>query len=97
MKAVFISFNQAYYDDILSIMDHNNIRGFTYWESIQGRGSETGEPHYGSHAWPTMNSAIMAVVDDSKVDTFLALLHRLDKQTEALGLRAFVWNVEKSI
>ena len=75
MKAIFISFNQAYYEMILSIMDRNNIRGFTYWEEVQGRGSKNGEPHYGSHAWPTLNSAILAMVPDEKVDPFLDLLH----------------------
>ena len=97
MKAIFISFNQAYYEMILSIMDRNNIRGFTYWEEVQGRGSKNGEPHYGSHAWPTPNSAILAMVPDEKVDPFLDLLHKMDLQTEAQGLRAFVWNIEKSI
>ena len=97
MKAIFISFNQAYSEMILSIMDRNNIRGFTYWEEVQGRGSKNGEPHYGSHAWPTLNSAILAMVPDEKVDPFLDLLHKMDLQTEAQGLRAFVWNIEKSI
>ena len=97
MKAIFISFNQAYYEMILSIMDHNNIRGFTYWEEVQGRGSKNGEPHYGSHAWPTLNSAILAMVPDEKVDPLLDLLHKMDLKTEAQGLRAFVWNIEKSI
>ena len=92
MKAIFISFNQAYYEMILSIMDRNNIRGFTYWEEVQGRGSKNGE-----HAWPTLNSAILAMVPDEKVDPFLDLLHKMDLQTEAQGLRAFVWNIEKSI
>ena len=97
MKAIFISFNQAYYEAIVSIMDRNNIRGFTYWEEVQGRGSKNGEPHYGSHAWPTLNSAILAMVPDEKVDPFLDLLHKMDLQTDAQGLRAFVWNIEKSI
>ena len=97
MKAIFISFNQAYYEMILSIMDRNNIRGFTYWEEVQGRGSKNGEPHDGSHAWPTLNSAILAMVPDEKVDPFLDLLQKMDLQTEAQGLRAFVWNIEKSI
>ncbi len=97
MKAIFVSFNQAYYEMILSLMDRNNIRGFTFWEQVQGRGSKTGEPHYGSHAWPTLNSAIITMVDEKQVDHFLDLLDKLDKQTEALGLRAFVWNIEKSI
>ena len=97
MKAIFISFNQAYYEMILSIMDRNKLRGFTYWEELQGRGSKTGDPHYGNHAWPTLNSAILTMVEDEKVDNFLNLLHKIDKQTEAQGLRAFVWNIEKSI
>ena len=97
MKAVFISFYQAYYEDILAIMDHNSLRGFTRWEVVQGRGSKKGEPHYGNHAWPALNSAILAMVEDDKVDYFLEQLHRLDKQTEAQGLRAFVWNIEQSI
>ena len=86
MKAIFVSFNQAYYEMILNVMDRNNIRGF-----------KTGEPHYGSHAWPTLNSAILAMVDDEKVDHFLEILHQMDQKTEAQGLRAFVWNIEKTI
>ena len=55
MKAVFIAFDQAHLEMIHSILDHHNCRGFSYWENIQGRGSVKGEPHYGSHAWPSMN------------------------------------------
>ena len=97
MKAIFISFNQAYYEMILSIMDRNNIRGFTYWEEVQGRGSKTGDPHYGSHAWPSMCSAIITIIDEAKVDPLLDALHRMDEETQQLGLRAFVWNIEKTI
>ena len=97
MKSVFISYNQAYQEEILQIMDRNNIRGFTQWEEVQGRGSNSGEPHYGSHAWPTLNSAIIAIVEDAKVDGFLSRLRELDQTTEAQGLRAFVWNVEQTI
>ena len=80
MKAIFISFNQAYYEMILKTMDRMNIRGFTYWEEVQGRGSKTGEPHFGNHAWPTLNGAIMTMVDDQKVDSFLAQLHRSEER-----------------
>ena len=95
MKAVFISFNQAYYEMIISILDHNNVRGFTYWENVQGRGSRNGEPHYGNHAWPAMNSAILTITDEIHADILLNLLSRLDKQTEALGLRVFTWDIDK--
>lgn len=97
MKAVFITFDQAYYERILSVLDHQNCRGFTYFEQVQGRGSKTGDPHYGSHAWPSMCSAIVTIVHDEQVDSLLDVLHNMDKATEMLGLRAFVWNVEKTI
>ena len=97
MKAIFITFDQAHFESIYSLLEHNNARRFTYWPEVQGRGSKTGEPHYGSHAWPSMNSAIITMVEDRQVDLLLGLLEKLDKQTEALGLRAFVLNVEKMI
>ena len=97
MKAIFISFNQAYYESIVNLMDRINLRGFTYWNEVQGRGSRTGEPHYGNHAWPTLNAAILTMVPDEKVEHFLSQLHQMDKATEAQGLRAFVWNIEQTI
>lgn len=97
MKAIFISFNQAYYEIIITIMDRNGIRGYTYWETVQGRGSHKGEPHLGSHAWPSLNGAILTMVEDGQVEHFLDLLHKLDQQTDAQGLRAFILNVERTI
>lgn len=97
MKAIFIAFNQASYEMIVSLMERNNIQGYTYWESVAGKGGRTGEPHLGTHAWPTMNSAILTMVEDEKVDRFLKLLHKLDTQSEEQGLRAFVLNVEQNI
>lgn len=97
MKSVFIAFDQAYTERIVDLLTRLNCRGFSMVEQLQGRGSKTGEPHYGSHAWPSMCSGILAIVEDSIVDTLLDELHKMDKATERLGLRAFVWNVEKSI
>ena len=97
MKSVMITFDQAFYERIIATLDRLNCRGFSYWEQVQGRGSKTGEPHFGSHAWPSMCSAIMTVVDDARVEPLLKALHAMDKETEMLGLRAFVWNIEQSI
>lgn len=97
MKAIFIAFNQAHYEDIVCIMDLNEIKGFSHWDNVAGRGSHTGEPHLGSHAWPTMNGAFLTMVEDDKVERFLKLLNKLDSQAENQGLRAFVLNVEQAI
>ncbi|KAA6344068.1 hypothetical protein EZS27_008288 [termite gut metagenome] len=97
MKSILITFDQAYYEHIIALLDRMSCRGFSHLERVQGRGSKTGEPHYGSHSWPSLCSAIITVVDDSKVDPLLKTLHEMDKKTEKLGLRAFVWNIEKGI
>ena len=94
MKAIFIAFDQAHYDDVINVLNHNNCRGFTYWQDVQGRGTRTGEPHYGSHAWPGMNSSIMSIVEDARVSPVLEALRAIDEAKPALGLRAFVWTVE---
>ena len=79
MKAVFLSYNQALTDRVNAILDEQGIRGFTKWALTEGRGSVDGEPHYGTHAWPSMNASILAIVDAA---------------TRMQGARAFVWNIE---
>ena len=81
----------------MALLDRHNCRGFSYWQQVQGRGSVKGEPHYGSHACPSMCSAIITVVDEAKVAPLLDALHALDVETPQLGLRAFVWNIEQTI
>ena len=97
MKTIFITYDQANHDNVLEVLDRSNVRGYTLLEQVKGRGSKTGNPHMGSHAWPTMNSAIITVVDDDVVDILMQRLKEVDTDNEMLGLRAFVWNVEMSI
>ena len=97
MKAVFIVYNQAHVEEAEAILAHAGIQGFTRWEDIQGAGSRGGEPHLGTHAWPGKNMATMVIIEDSLVDNLLKELKELDESAEMQGLRAFVWNIEKSI
>lgn len=94
MKAVMIILDQAHYDIIVDKLDRLNIRGFTSLKEVYGKGSNDGIPHYGSHAWPSVNNAILTVVADEKVEGLLSYLRELDNESANLGLRAFVWNIE---
>ena len=94
MKSILITFDQAYQHRIIDALDKFNCRGFTYFEQVQGRGTNTGDPHYGSHAWPSMCSAIISLVEDHRVKPILDHLRYMDEATPMLGLRAFVWNIE---
>ena len=93
MKAIFISNNQALTDRINKLLDDHGVRGVTRWALTEGRGSNTGEPHYGTHAWPSMNSSILAIVEDEKIPVLLEALKEIDLLTEQQGSRAFVWDI----
>lgn len=97
MKAVFLSCNQSMYDSVLDIMNELGIRGFTGWEELIGRGTNDGEPHLGNHAWPSMNSALISIVEDATAAEFLKRLKQLDDDNLKQGLRAFAWTVTDSI
>lgn len=95
MKSVFITFDISHKNDVIDLLTHNNCRGFSFFDHMQGRGSSTGDPHYGTHAWPSMCGSIIAIVEDKVVDKLLSEIKALDEETPQLGLRAFVWNIEK--
>ena len=97
MKAVFLACNQSMFDAVMDVMKDMGIRGFTGWEELMGCGSNDGEPHLGSHAWPTMNSALISVMEDDKAAAFMARLKELDTENDQQGLRAFAWNVTDMI
>lgn len=77
------------------MLTHNSCRGYSFFDQMQGRGSKDGDPHYGSHAWPSMCGSIITIVEDSKVANILRDIEAIDKETPQLGLRAFVWNIEQ--
>ena len=98
MIAIFVACNQAVYDDVIEVMHRHNIKGFTGWDNVTGAGSRGGEPHLGTNAWPTMNSALITFVEDEeRAKRFMDALSTLDKQFEKLGLRAFSWKVDSTI
>ncbi len=92
-----IVFNQASTERVEYLLDTLEVRGFTFWENVQGRGHQNGEPHRGTHTWPEMNNAVMAVVEDDKVEAVLLAVRKLDKRNEEVGIRAFVWNIEQMV
>ena len=97
MKAIFIVFNQADTDRVEYMLDMLGINGFTFFENVQGRGTNGGEPRRGTHTWPEMNSAVITIVEDDQVDELLDTVKKLDMRNKEVGVRAFVWNIEQTV
>jgi hypothetical protein len=93
MVSIFIVYGQGISSEIHELLDEFEIRGFTRWEDVMGRGSKTGEPRYGTHTWPALNNAILAVTENDKVDSFFEKLRQLDQQMPQQGLKTFTWSV----
>ena len=97
MKSVMIIFNQANTERVEYMLDILEIRGFTFFEQVQGRGSHDGDPRRGTHDWPEMNSCVITIVDDEKVPSLLEAIEKLDMRNKEVGVRAFVWNIEATV
>lgn len=97
MKAIMIIYNQAHSEKIEYLLDKLGIKGYTLWENVQGRGTRTGVPHLGTHAWPEINKSVLAVVEDDIVDIVLNNVKKIDAINDEVGIRAFVWDVVKSV
>ncbi len=97
MKAVYIVFNQAHTERVEYILDRLNIRGFSWWNEVKGRGSVDGEPRMGTHTWPEMNSALMTIIPDEQVKPLLEKVKKVDEINKEVGIRAFVWEITASV
>ncbi|HDJ34174.1 MAG TPA: hypothetical protein ENF21_08795 [Bacteroidetes bacterium] len=93
MKAIFIVYNHAHTEKVQYMLDKLEIRGFTMWTDIYGRGSVTGDPHMNTHTWPEQNGAVLTVVEDPLVDQVLHYVKKMDEENQDVGIRAFVWEI----
>ena len=79
------------------MLDKLEIKGYSLWENVQGRGTNTGVPHLGTHAWPEINKSVLTMVSDELVDTVLDKIKKIDAVNEEVGIRAFVWDISKMV
>ena len=97
MKAILIVYNQALTEKVEYMLEHLNIRGFTQFPQVMGTGTTNGEPRMGTHTWPEMNSATITIVEDNLVDIVLDKVKKMDAINFEVGIRAFVWSIEKTV
>jgi nitrogen regulatory protein PII len=97
MKAIIIIYNQAHTEKVEYMLDKLGIKGYSLWENVQGRGSNTGVPHLGTHAWPEINKSVLSIIDDTLVDILLDKIKKIDAINKEVGIRAFVWDILKTV
>lgn len=97
MKAVMIVYNHGITEEVNEALEALGIRGYTKFLNVHGQGSVKGEPHLGTHIWPSQNSVIITIVDDNQLDPLLEKVKAINQEAEEQGIHAFVWNIEKMV
>lgn len=97
MKAVMIVYNHGITEEVDEALEKLNIRGFTRFLDVHGQGSKKGEPHLGTHIWPSKNAVVITVIEDYLVESLLEKVKEINAEAEEQGIHAFVWNVEKIV
>jgi nitrogen regulatory protein PII len=97
MKAIMIIFNQAHTEKVEYMLEKLGINGYSLLENVQGRGTNTGVPHQGTHTWPEINKSVLTIVEDDNVDIILSKVKKIDAINEEVGIRAFVWDILKMV
>jgi nitrogen regulatory protein PII len=97
MKAIMIIYNQAHTEKVEYMLDKLGIKGYSLWENVQGRGTSNGVPHLGTHTWPEINKCVLTIIEDDQVDNLLDKVKKIDAVNEEVGIRAFVWDIQKMV
>jgi len=97
MKAVMIIYNQAHTEKVEYVLEKSGIKGYSLWENVQGQGTNTGVPHLGTHTWPEINKSLLTIIEDDQVDHLLDKVKKIDSINDEVGIRAFVWDVLKTV
>lgn len=97
MKAVMIVYNHGITEEVAEALEALKIRGYTKFLNVHGQGSEKGEPHLGTHIWPSQNAVVLTIVKDELVEPLLEKVNQINQEAEEQGIHAFVWNIEKMV
>ncbi len=84
--AVFVIYDRALDEEVLSAMQECGIQSYTRWHNATGVGS-TG-PHQGDNVWPALNNVLLAVIDPQSQDRVMGRLRSLREDFPYTGLRA---------
>lgn len=97
MKAVMIVYNHGITEEVDEALQSLNIKGFTRFLNVHGQGSQKGEPHLGTHIWPSQNAVVLTVIKDELVDPLLEKVKEINKEAEEQGIHAFVFPVVQMV
>lgn len=92
MYLMFVVYSNAVDEEMVDIIK-SNAEGYTKFIGVQGEGH--GEPHLGSHVWPSINNCIMVAIDKKKRRDIQSLTKKLKMKFPGIGIKIFMTELKE--
>ncbi len=96
MELMLIIYDVDFDDDIMNIINYSEIKGFSKWDRVLGRGKSS-DPKMDNSVWPGFNASILVAMDEEAQKPFLESLRSLSRELGEKGLKVFMWPVREVI
>ena len=93
MKLIMICYNEAIDDEITELIQQADVKGYTKWTKVQGKGKTSG-PHLITPIWPKANNAIAIAVEEDVAKIILEKVRDMKAKIGTAGLKAFMWEID---
>ena len=93
MKLVLICYNEAIDEEVVELLEHTNVKGYTKWTKVLGNG-ETSGPHLYSHVWPKANNVLATIVSEDIAAMVFENVRRMREKLASEGIKAFMWQID---
>ena len=94
MKLVMICYNEAIDDEIIELLDEANVKGYTKWMKVLGKGQTSG-PHLYSHIWPKANNVLFTALPEELASKVFEHIRKMKEKIGAEGVKAFMWEIDE--
>ena len=93
MKLIMICYNEAIDDEVIELLEQADVKGYTKWTKVQGKGKTSG-PHLITAIWPKANNVVAAVLPEEVASAVFGKVRQMRKKLGSEGIKAFMWQIE---
>jgi nitrogen regulatory protein PII len=94
MKLLMICYNEAIDDEIIELLEQTDVKGYTKWTKVLGKGQTSG-PHLLSHIWPKANNVLFTVLPEENAAEIFEHIRKFKTKVAKEGLKAFILPIEE--
>ncbi len=96
MKMFMVVYDRDYDEEVMELLTHCCITGFTKWDRVLGKGARS-EPKMDDSVWPGYNCAVLIAVDPELEELVFDSLMTLHKRIGERAIKVFAWPLERVI